>query len=477
MSKSIKIIICIAATIIIALPICYQAYVNKLFIYDEGYYFIQAYELGEHGNFFIDFDPSVKLRNTKPYLFSALQTLLGITIGWNEWALRLPTIASAVALVWMIFLFIKKTFQDTLWALCASTLLLVFPYYVYPHMAFTGDHDVPLIFFTTAFIFSFYLFLISADSKEENKYIRYACIAATASILTKGLMILFFLPFCLIFLFVYKKQNSLFFNRTFWIGIFLSLVALAMWYLGREYINPGYLDAVWKYEIGRYNDGAHTINPEWKYYWLMLFYKQVQYWLLAFVIVLYMLFFDKGVGYKSFLYYVFTLLIGFLVLISFSDVKLLWYDASVLPLLAVMLGAGIAYGIKHVSAYVCKKNEWGVFILYMLVFSFFYIQIFNRTFSRVLSEEYGGFIMNTHVGEDYTIVHTKYNPHLIFYNQLADKTGTGKRLIQTMHSTYKPQQKILICEPLVMLEINREYTYEVLDSTQFCKLIQIKNQR
>ena len=344
-------------------------------------------------------------------------------------------------------------------------------------MAFTGDHDVPLIFFTTAFIFSFYLFLIAADSKEENKHIRYVCVAATASILTKGWMILFFLPFCLVFLFLYKKQKALFTNRTLWVSVLLSVAALALWYLGREYVNPGYLDTVWKYEIGRYNDGVHKIHPEWKYYWLMLYFKQVQYWLLAFFVVLYMLLFDTRIIYRSFLYYIFTLLIGFLVLLSFSKVKLMWYDAPVLPLLAIMLGAGIAYGIKYLSAYVFKKNAWGVFILYTLVYSFFYIQIFNRNFPRVLSEEYGEFIMNKHIGEEYTIVHTKYNPHLLFYDQLADESGNGGRVIQTMYSIYQPQQKILICEPLVLLDINRKYTYVVLDSTQFCKLIQIKNQR
>ena len=71
-----------------------KSYINKLFVFDESYYFITAYELGEHGRFFIKFDPSSQLLNTKPYLFVLFQMLCGKLFGWNEWSLRLPTILS-----------------------------------------------------------------------------------------------------------------------------------------------------------------------------------------------------------------------------------------------------------------------------------------------------------------------------------------------------------------------------------------------
>jgi 4-amino-4-deoxy-L-arabinose transferase-like glycosyltransferase len=478
MNKLLKVTVILIAACIIALPMCFQASTNKLFIYDESYYFIQAYELGEHGNFFIDFDPSVKLRNTKPYLFSAIQTILGKTIGWNEWALRLPVIFSAVGLVLLLYTFIRNTFKDTLWALCASTLLLVQPYYVYPHMAFTGDHDVPLIFFTTAFLFAFYLFLITSDFREESKNIRYLYVTATVSILTKGWMILFFLPFCLIFLFLYKKQKALFINRNFWIGLIASITVLAAWYLGREYVNPGYLDAVWEYEIGRYSNEMQSIHPEWSYYWLVLCFEQVQYWVLVLPVVLYMLWIDKAVQHKTVLYYLLIVSVGFVFILSFSKVKLLWYDAPALPLFAVILGSGIAYGIRYVTAHIFgSNNRWVTFSLYALIFICFYIQIFNRNFSRSLSEEYGEFIMHKQRGEEYAIVHKKYNPHLFFYNQYAKQNFGIEHTIKKIHSDFQIKEKLLVCEPLVLLNITKKYEYTTIDSTQACKLIEIKKSR
>lgn len=476
MNRFVKITGVIAVTFLMALPMCYQACKNKLFVFDESYYFIQAYELGEHGRFFIDFDPTVKLRNTKPYLFSAVQILLGKTIGWNEWSLRLPVIACAIALVWLIFIFIQKIFNNTLWALCSATLLLVMPYYICPHMAFTGDHDVPLIFFTTAFILFFYLFLTATDTKKENVHIVYICAAATASILIKGWMIVFFLPFCLLFLFVFKKQKRLFFNKNFWISITFVFTALAAWYLGREYVDPGYLDAVWKYEIGRYN-GIQSVNPEWEYYWRMLFYEQVQYWLLFLVVVVYMLLIDKTLPYRAFLYYIITVSTGFLFILSFSNVKLLWYDAAVLPLMSIVLGAGISYSIRYISARIFDDKEWMMFVLYALAFIFFYIQIFYRNFSRALPEEYGTFMMHKHTNESYTVVPTKYNPHVLFYNQLSQKRFDVTHPIKTKHAAFQASEKMLVCEPFVMLEIDRKYEYIVLDSTRSCTLIEIKKSR
>jgi len=129
-NKLSQILLILAAIILIAMPMCYQAYINKLFIFDEGYYFIVANELGEHGRFFIFFNPTSHLQNTKPYLFVFIQTLLGKYFGWNEWSLRAPIIISSVALIGMIYFFIKKTFQDYWWALTSAAVLLVIPYFV-----------------------------------------------------------------------------------------------------------------------------------------------------------------------------------------------------------------------------------------------------------------------------------------------------------------------------------------------------------
>ena len=474
MSKLMKIIIGIAATIFIALPICYQAYINKLFVFDEGYYFIAANELGEHGRFFIFFDPTSHLQNTKPYLFVFLQTLLGKCFGWNEWSLRAPIIMSAVGLIGLIYFFIKRTCNDYWWALTSSAVLLVIPYFVYPHMAFTGDHDMPLILFTTGFIFYYYSFLIEPEKKEYQRYLLLAILFATLSVLTKGWMIVFFLPASFVFLFSYKKHRLLFTNGYFWMGMGFSIIAIASWYLGREYVDPGYLKAVWTYEIGRYHTFSMPENPEWSYYWKMLLRIQLQYWVIGFFPAAYFLIENPASSHNKFIYYILAQALAFLCIFSFSIVKLLWYDAPVLPLCAIIIGFGISETIKRISTLFPFRQNRTIGILFAVFFSVFYIQLFQRSFNRFYKESYGDFMVSKQADIPYSVVYAEYNPHLLFYEQYTTTFLKQSHILKKSPTVFHFGEKILVCEPVLMFDIKRKYEYEIIDSLGECIFIQIK---
>jgi 4-amino-4-deoxy-L-arabinose transferase-like glycosyltransferase len=474
MNKATKIILSIVAIILIALPIYYQAYSNRLFVFDEGYYFIAANELGEKGRFFIFFDPSSHLQNTKPYLFVFLQTLSGKCFGWNEWSLRIPTITAAIVLIGLIYFFIKRTFKDFWWALTSSAVLLVIPYFVYPHMAFTGDHDVPLILFITGFIFYYYSFLVESEKKVYQRHLLWAIVFATLSILTKGWMIVFFLPISFLFLFLYKKNRLLFTNGYFWIGISLSVFVIASWYLGREYIDPGYLKAVWTYEIGRYHTFIRPENPEWSYYWNMLVRVQLQYWILGFFPAIYFLIKKRGSAQNRFIHYIFIQALGFLCIFSFSKVKLLWYDAPVLPLCAVIIGFGISETIRSIARLVSFPQNITIGIVFTLLFSVFYVQIFMRSFNRFYMESYGDFMVSKQTDIPYSIVFAEYNPHLLFYEQYTAAYLKQIHAVKKSPTTFDVGEKVLVCEPVLMFNIKRKYQYEKIDSLGKCILIQIK---
>ncbi|WP_018344041.1 ArnT family glycosyltransferase [Cytophaga aurantiaca] len=477
MSKPIKIILTIAAIILIALPMCYQAYINKLFVFDEGYYFIAANELGERGRFFIFFDPTSHLQNTKPYLFVFIQTLFGKCFGWNEWSLRIPIIASAVTLILLIYFSIKRIVQDHWWALTSAAVLLLIPYFVCPHMAFTGDHDVPLILFTTGFIFFYYSFLVEPEKNTYQRYLLWAILFATLSILTKGWMIVFFLPASFVFLFLYKKHTLLFTNGYFWMGMVFSILALASWYLGREYLDPGYLEAVWTYEIGRYHTFIEPVHPEWNYYWKILFEIQLHYWVLGFIPAAIFLLKKMNGSQNKFIYYILVQALAFLCIFSFSKVKLLWYDAPILPLCAVIIGFGIFETFKRISTFFYFQQRIVIGILFTLVFSVFYIQIFTRSFSRFYMESYGDFMVSKQTDIPYSIAYAEYNPHLLFYEQYATRFLKQSHVLKKRQSSFQVGEKILVCEPVLMFNIKRKYEYETIDSLGKSVFIQIKKSR
>jgi 4-amino-4-deoxy-L-arabinose transferase-like glycosyltransferase len=472
-----KVVYFLLVTCIMAGPIIYQAYINKLFVFDESYYFIASYELGEHGRFFIKFDPSSQLLNTKPYLFVFFQILFGKVFGWNEWSLRLPTMLSSITLLWMLFFFIKRTFNDSIWAVTAVMVLLVIPYFVHPHMAFTGDHDIPLTMFLTGYIFSLFLFLTETNRGKQDQYILFACVCATASILTKGWMIVFFLPPSLFFILVYKKLHLLINNKLFWYGILSSIAIVMSWYFGREYLDPGYLKAFWEYEIGRFRTDKYAENPEWTYYWKMLFFVQLKYWLLALIPTLYFLIKGGFDSNKKFVVYIGVMTLSFLSVMSFSKLKLLWYDAPVLPLFAMVCGYGIALLFKYISTWLPLNPRIIIGILLLGLFLFPYLQIFNRTFNRFHKEAYGDFMMTKQTDASYTIVYPKYNPHLLFYEQYAKKAFNQAYLLKKSVSSLKAGEKILICEKVLLSEINKKFEYVKKDSLGDCVFIEIEKSR
>lgn len=477
MNKSSKIILSITAIILIALPICYQAYINRLFIFDEGYYFIAANELGEKGRFFIFFDPTSHLQNTKPYLFVFIQALLGKCFGWNEWSLRIPIIVTAVTLIGLIYLYIQRTFKDFWWALTSSAVLLVIPYFICPHMAFTGDHDVPLILFITGFIFCYYSFLVEPEKNRYQKKILWAILFATLSILTKGWMVVFFLPASFLILFVYKKQRLLFTNAYFWIGIAGSILVISSWYLGREYVDPGYLQAVWTYEIGRYHTFIRPENPEWGYYWHILLRIQLQYWVLGFFPAAYFLLKKWETPQRKFIFYILIQALAFLSIFSFSKVKLVWYDAPVLPLCAVIIGFGISETFKQISILFKLKQSITIGVLFTVLFSFFYVQLFTRTFNRFNMEKYGDFMLSNQTDISYSIVFAEYNPHLLFYKKYIERAFNQKHTLKRSPSKFEVGEKVLVCEPVLMMNIKRNYEYDTLDVLDKCVFVEIKKSR
>ena len=472
-----KIACFLLANILMAAPIIYQAYINKLFVFDESYYFIASYELGENGRFFIKFDPSSQLLNTKPYLFVFIQILFAKLFGWNEWSLRLPTIVSSITLLWMIYFFIKRTFENAVWAVSSVMVLLVLPYFVHPHMAFTGDHDVPLTMLLTGYVLAFFLFLTEIDIGKQNRYILFACLFATASILTKGWMILFFMPPSLFFLLVYMKFNALISNKFFWLGVITSIAFVAAWYVGREYLDPGYLKAFWKYEIGRFRTDKYAENPEWSYYWKMLFFVQLKYWLLAAIPAVYFLFKGEFNSNKKFVVYVGVMALAFLSVLSFSKLKLMWYDAPVFPLIAIVLGYGIAMHVKYISTWLSIKTTIVIGILLLGLFLYPYLQIFNRSFNRFHKETYGDYIMTKQSNVSYTVVYPKYNPHLLFYANYAKGAFNQSLVLKKGGATLQKGEKVLICEQVLLKEINKKFEYVLKDSLGNCVFIEIEKSR
>src|SRR6185437_16179565 len=111
------------------------------------------------------------------------------------------------------------------------------------------------------------------------------------------------------------------------------------------------------------------------------------------------------------LIYCFFQAVFFLILLSFSKVKLAWYDAPVIPVIVLILGYGVAKVIHFISSYAFSYNKAVMLFLCMALYIYPYAGIFQRTYERFFMDTYGEFMMRKHQ-EAYSIVRTSYNPHL-----------------------------------------------------------------
>ena len=177
--------------------------------------------------------------------------------------------------------------------------------------------------------------------------------------------------------------------------------------------------------------------------------------------------------------FLFLQTISFLFLLSFSKVKLPWYDAPILPLLIILSGFGISFLID----FILKKihNGFSYFLGYgiiILMFSYPYYRLFHKKFDRYYSETYGSYMISKNTPISYTIAKpTTYNPHLIFYNQRALNLFNNKHSIKTTKQKFYINEKILVCEPVIMIHMKRHYDYSIIDSSDNCILLKIEKER
>ena len=77
----------------------------------------------------------------------------------------------------------------------------------------------------------------------------------------------------------------------------------------------------------------------------------------------------------------------------------------------------------------------------------------------------------------YTVVYPKYNPHLLFYAHYAKDAFNQTLVLNKRVSRLKEGEKVLICEQVLLKEINEKFEYVVKDSLGDCVFIQIEKSR
>lgn len=258
------------------------------------------------------------------------------------------------------------------------------------------------------------------------------------------------------------------------------------YYFLREKMQPGYLDLVWRYELGgRYGKtlNIHSGPPE--FYLMNLLKYRMGYWVLFVPLSLILSFTSTDLRLKRIGAFSALCAVVYLFVVSGGQTKLEWYDAPAFPLLAITIAVGLLR-IFSLIENSDRAKRWGalsfkiafVFLIFLLPYyricnkisksseyswesEFFKVSYLFRNANREKVD-----INNHH------LVYEDYHAHLNFYILALGEKGV------TVHETIWKELTIgdtaIVSQWPVLAKIDEKYTYATLQKDKNLYIIRIE---
>lgn len=444
-----------------------------IFIWDEARLAQNAYEMVENGNVLVPhFGMSPDMWNTKPPLLIWLQALLIKTIGLNELAIRLPSAIAAFLTCLALFFFGKRRMGSPVFGFIIALVLVTSSGYISIHGTRTGDYDSLLTLFILLSSLQYYLYL--EDFKPQNMYAFFGFCAL--AILTKSVTGLLILPGLFLYTLWKKALIDVLKRKHFYFGLAGLILIVATYYLGRESINPGYLQAVKENELGgRYLNTLENHQKEFWFYFKALILGRYAYYaiLVPIGVVAGMLSHDKTI--RSLTVFATSIAFSFLLIISFSQTKLRWYDLLAFPFLAIITSIPIYLIFSSIrpsgKINFSMAKSWLPRIFLLIFFLFPYGQVFDKTYLPEQPGQQKNFYDITRLlksaadgKEDlngYIYLADGYAPNNVFYIHKLKKQEVDIRVWDI--SQINSGNKVLLYKDEHKEYINDNFKYKVIE--------------
>jgi 4-amino-4-deoxy-L-arabinose transferase-like glycosyltransferase len=334
------------------LILCFFIFIYKIDAYplrlwDEARNGINAFEMIHDHNYLVThFLGQPDTWNTKPPLFIWIVAAFFKVLGINELSLRLPSAVSAVAITLSLYYCSKKIFNNRYVGLLASLILLSCIGFADFHIARSGDYDALLTLFMFFEAVYFFKFLQSYKTNDLS----FGFTFLTLGLLTKGIAGALFLPGIFLYALLINDYRKLISDKRLWIGIGVTTFVLSLYYLSREFFNHGYLLAVWNEELfGRYAHSVGSTTNDFWFYWRYLSEFRFRRWFYLYPLTILIIYYVKDKKISSAIKYFYIISLSYLLIISFSSTKQLWYEAPIYPISAMLISYFIIKIISQVK--------------------------------------------------------------------------------------------------------------------------------
>lgn len=344
-------------------------------IWDEAHKAVNAYEMIHSGNYLNStWDNKIDNLNTKPPGLIWHIVASWKIFGYSEFSVRLPGAIYTLMTLILLVLWYKRIDSNLLFGYLWALLLLLIPGINHYHVTRTADPEPILLFFTTLYLLVFYSIYVRLVRFERTSvhWVIFG-FAVFAAFLVKG--IAGYIPLTGIAAFTllkWKRILLLLRCRGFWITMGVVLILTSLYYFISEIKNPGYLQAVMKYEIGLFNDPLfdNLKHPEFHFYFSYLYTEGLKYYHLIILTGLLLWPFQEK-RRRRLTTYAFISLLSILLVYSASTVKNEWYIASVYPFICLVAVNGIHTLLRKTQEIVSRPLQgaifsWSIFILLLI---------------------------------------------------------------------------------------------------------------
>ena len=488
----------IAVALLVSIPLFHNLGLQPVRLWDEARRAFNTLDMMDGGSWIVThFRGEPDMWGTKPPFLIWFQALSMSVFGVNAFALRFPS-AFAALFTAIAMLYFSTRFMNNRWyGALAAIILVTSSGYLSRHIARTGDFDSLLTLFMFLYAMYFYKVIHIDRAIKRKKSIWLMMLFFTLAVFTKGIAAFLFLPGLTIYLFINRGYKKLLYNPHFYFALAGSVLLIAAFYLGREWLNPGYLKAVWQNELGgRYLVALEGNQEPWYFYIVGLVKRRFAYWCFFILPAILGAFYFRERKIIRFLSFGGLLIATYLVIISFSKTKLMWYDAPLFPLLSIFGAIGvmyILYLLQYLPQYLFKvgyrSHVTGLFLSAIALFFLLHHPV-KETLIRIKQDDmepwhkewyaFGHLVQSKsfepHKLEGFCFLQKGYQPQNWFYQEQLNRTY-GISLPNCSIDEMAIGDKVIVVQKDMKVKLRSYYVLETINSYPPLEMYQLVDKR
>jgi len=490
--KRLEIVALMLFLLLCYFPIFHHLGVPPIKGWDEGLFGMRMLHLYETGGYlptFSAFPGEVVHQNLKPPLMTFVQVLFFPLLenADLELTLRLPIALCVLGTVILLLWYSKKESGKYWWGMIASLVLLTSEGYTRVHVGRTGDHDAALAMLMLISVFAFLRYLNAENHKVRKRHLIILSIILLLSFLTKSIVGFFFVPGFILYAALQKQLLPILKRPSTYVAAISLLVCVTLYYVLMDNWLPGFFKGIREHALGRYTTSLGHNHP-FDFYFKRYYNSSFCIWIYFLPLATALVFSKKLKLFKAIGQLAFCCALPYLIIISYSETKLPWYDAPMYPLLAILVAIGI-YQLWYFLADWTKKSKHiplSSFAIYGIVFLFLvpYVRIVTQFSNFKLSgqDEQFAYLMKQidkkQLTKDYYVFATGQAPQLSFYSGYFNRRKGYDIQVVKNTDTFQNGDQVMLCQDSRKKIIDEQFEYEPMASYgKKCHLLRLTKRK